>query len=64
MAEPSPSIHGLRRWFVRTALDAEQPPDVVAAVIGQLLPGDARPRPTWGQRCACVEAVRLPKPTL
>ena len=34
MAEPSPSIHGLRRWFVRTALDAEQPPDVVAAVIG------------------------------
>ena len=64
MAEPSPGIHGLRRWFVRTALDAEQPPDVVAAVIGQLLPGDARPRPTWGQRCACVEAVRLPKPTL
>ena len=64
MAEPSPGIHGLRRWFVRTALDAEQPPDVVAAVIGHFRPADAEPRPTWGQRCACVEAVRLPKPTL
>ena len=61
---PSLSIHGLRRWFVRTALDAEQPPDVVAAVVGHFRPGDARPKPTWGQRCACVEAVQLPLATL
>jgi integrase len=63
MAGPSLSIHGLRRWFVRTALDAEQSPDVVAAVIGHFRPGDAQPKPTWGQRCACVEAVQLPQAT-
>lgn len=62
---PSLSIHGLRRWFVRTALDAEQAPDVVAAVVGHSRPPvDARPKPTWGQRCACVEAVQLPLATL
>jgi integrase len=61
---PSLTIHGLRRWFVQTALEAGQPPDAVAAVIGHFRPGDARPKPTWGQRCACVEAVRLPKATL
>ena len=64
MAGSSLSIHGLRRWFVRTALDAGQPPDVVAAVIGHFRPGDAQPKPTWGQRCACVEAVHLPRATL
>ena len=58
---PSLTIHGLRRWFVRAALDAEQPPDAVAAVVGHFRPPvDARPKPTWGQRCACVEAVQLP----
>ena len=61
---PSLSIHGLRRWFVRTALDAEQPPDVVAAVVGHFRPGDAHLKPTWGQRCACVDAVQLPLVTL
>ena len=61
---PSLTIHGLRRWFVQTALEAGQPPDAVAAVIGHFRPGDARSKPTWGQRCACVEAVRLPKATL
>ena len=64
MAGPSLSIHGLRRWFVRTALDAGQSPDVVAAVIGLVRPADTRPKPTWGQRCACVEAVQLPKAAL
>src|SRR5215212_3407540 len=62
---PSPDIHGLRRWFVAAALEAGQPPEAVAAVIGHVLrPGDTRPRPTWGQRCACVEAVHLPRATL
>ncbi len=62
---PSLGIHGLRRWFVRTALVAEQPPDAVAAVVGHFRPPvDARPKPTWGQRCACVEAVQLPPATL
>ena len=61
---PSLGIHGLRRWFVRAALDAEQPPDAVAAVVGHFRPSlDARPKPTWGQRCACVEAVQLPQAT-
>ncbi len=60
---PSPGIHGLRRWFVRTALDAEQPHDAIAAVVGLVRPADARPKPTWGQRCACVEAVQLPQAT-
>ena len=61
---PSLGIHGLRRWFVGAALEAGQPPDVVAAVVGHFRPGGAQPKPTWGQRCACVEAVRLPKATL
>ena len=61
---PSPGIHGLRRWFVRTAVDAEQPHDVIAAVVGLSRSEDARPKPTWGQRCTCVEAVRLPQATL
>ena len=61
----SPTIHGLRRWFVAAALESGQPPEAVAAVIGHVLrPGDARPKPTWGQRCACVEAVHLPWATL
>ena len=60
----SQGIHGLRRWFVRTAMDAEQPHDAIAAVVGLLRPADARPKPTWGQRCACVEAVELPKAAL
>ncbi len=64
MGGPSPGIHGLRRWFVRTALEAEQAPDVVAAVVGHFRPGDARPKPTGGQRCACVDAVQLPLATL
>ena len=59
---PSPGIGGLRLWFVAAALEAEQPPDVVAAVIGLFRPGEeARPKPTWGQRGACVEAIRLPE---
>ena len=62
---PSPGIHGLRRWFVAAALEAGQPPEAVAAVIGHVLrPGDTRPRSTWGQRRACVEAVHLPRATL
>jgi integrase len=60
---PSLSIHGLRRWFVGTALEAGQPPDAVAAVIGHFHPGDTQAKPTWGQRCACVEAVHLPRAT-
>ena len=60
----SPTIHGLRRWFVAAALESGQPPEAVAAVIGHILrPGDARPKPTLGQRCACVEAVQLPRAT-
>ena len=62
---PSPGIHGLRLWFVAAALEAGQPPDAIAAVVGLSRPGEgARPKPTWGQRCACVEAVRLPQATL
>jgi hypothetical protein len=63
---PSPTIHGLRRWFVQKALGAGQPPDTIASVVGHARPGDARsrPEPTWGQRCACVEAVHLPRATL
>ena len=60
---PSLTIHGLRRWFVGTALEAGQRPDVVAAVVGHFRPGDTQAKPTWGQRCACVEAVELPKAT-
>ena len=62
---PSLGIHGLRRWFVAAALEAGQPSDAVAVVIGHLRPEDAgpRPEPTWGQRCACVEAVHLPRAT-
>ena len=63
-AGPSqPGIHGLRLWFVGAALEAGQPPDAVAAVIGHSRPRDTGPRPTWGQRCACVEAVLLPRAT-
>ncbi len=62
---PSPGIGGLRLWFVAGALEAGQPPDAIAAVVGLFRPGeDARPKPTWGQRRACVEAVRLPKAAL
>ncbi len=46
-AGPLLGIHGLRRWSVRAALDAEQPPDAIAAVIGHLVADDARPKPTW-----------------
>ena len=46
---PSPTIPGLRRWFVAAALESGQPPEAVAAVIGHVLrPGDARPKPTSG----------------
>ena len=57
---PSPTVHSIRPWFVLKALDAGQPPGTVAAVVGHPHPDDARPNPTWDQRCACVEAVRLP----
>ena len=61
---PSPGIGGLRLWFVAAALEAGQPPDAIAAVVGLFRPGEgARPKPTWGQRRACVEAVTLPKAT-
>ncbi len=61
---PSPGIHGLRLWFVAAALEAGQPPDAIAAVVGLFRPGEgARPKPTWGQRCACVEAVHLRRAT-
>ena len=60
---PSLSIHGLRRWFVGTALEAGQPPDAVAAVIGHFRPGVTQAKPSWDQRCACVEAVHLPRAT-
>ena len=61
----SPGIHGLRLWFVAAAPEAGQTPDAIAAVVGLFRPGEgARPKPTWGQRCACVEAVRLPQATL
>jgi integrase len=59
---PACGIHCLRCWFVRAALAAEQPPRVIATVIGHLRPDDAPPewRPRWGELCACVESVRLP----
>ncbi len=58
---PVPGIHGLRLWFMAAALEAGQPPDAIAAVVGLSRPGEgARPMPTWGQRRACVETVRLP----
>ena len=61
---PSPGIGGLRLWFVAAALEAGRPPDAIAAVVGLFRPGEgARPKPTWGQRRACVEAVRLPEAT-
>ena len=64
-AWPSPGIGGLRLWFVAAALEAGQPPEVVAAVLGMFRPDQgARPKPTWGQRCACVEAVQLPRAIL
>jgi integrase len=63
---PSLGIHGLRRWFEGAALEAGQPPDDVATVVGHARSDDGRlrPEPTWGQRCACVEAVHLPRATL
>jgi integrase len=64
VAGPSPTIHSIRPWFVLNALDAGQPPGTVAVVVGHVRPDDARPKPTWDQRCACVEAVRLPQATL
>ena len=63
-AWPSPGIGGLRLWFVAGALEAGQPPDAIAAVVGLFRPEQARPMPTWGQRRACVEAVTLPKAAL
>ncbi len=63
-AWPSPGIGGLRLWFVAGALEAGQPPDAIAAVVGLFRPEQGRPMPTWGQRRACVEAVTLPKAAL
>ena len=63
-AWPSPGIGGLRLWFVAAALEAGQPPDAIAAVVGLFRPEQGRPMPTWGQRRACVEAVTLPKAAL
>jgi hypothetical protein len=64
-AWPSPGIGGLRLWFVAGALEAGQPPDAIAAVVGLFRPGEgARPMPTWGQRRACVQAVTLPQAAL
>jgi integrase len=64
-AEASCAIHSLRRWFVRTALDADQTPEVVATVIGHehAPSGDdhSEKRPRWGELCICVERVRLPR---
>jgi integrase len=62
VAGPSAGIHGLRRWFVRKALEAGQPPQLIAAVIGHDLAEDAAPvrRPAWDQWRACIESVRLP----
>ena len=60
---PSPGIGGLRLWFVAAALEAGRPPDAIAAVVGLARPEQGRPLPTWGQRRACVEAVRLPEAT-
>jgi len=60
---PSPGIGGLRLWFVAAALEAGRPPDAIAALVGLSRPEQGRPMPTWGQRCACVEAVRLPRAT-
>ena len=57
----SPGIGGLRLWFVAGALEAGQPPDAIAAVVGLFRPEQGRPMPTWGQRCACVESVQLPR---
>ena len=64
-----PGIGCLRLWFVGGALEVAQPPDAIAAVVGLFRPGEgARPRPTWGptwgQRCACVQAVTLPQAAL
>jgi len=58
---PSPGIGGLRLWLVAAALEAGQPPDAIAAVVGLSRPEDGRAKPTWGQRRACVESVRLPE---
>ena len=63
-AWPSPGIGGLRLWFVAGALEAGQPPDAIAAVVGLFRPEQGRPMPTWGERRACVEAVTLPKAAL
>ena len=57
----SPGIHGLRLWFLAAALEAGRPPDAIAAVVGLPRPERGRPLPTWGQRRACVESVRLPE---
>jgi integrase len=59
---PSLGIHGLRRWFVRKAVDGGQPTHAIATVVGHLRREDALsgPKPTWDRLCACVEAVRLP----
>ncbi len=41
---PSPGIGALRLWFVGAALEAGQPPDAIAAVVGLFRPGEgARP---------------------
>src|SRR5215218_7646051 len=58
---PPPGIGGLRLWFVAAALEAGRPPDAIAAVVGLSCPERGRPMPTWGQRRACVESVRLPE---
>jgi integrase len=63
---PSLGIHGLRRWFVRKAVDGGQPAHAIATVVGHLRREDALsgPKPAWDRLCACVEAVRLPPATL
>jgi integrase len=63
-AWPSPGIGGLRLWFVASALEAGQPPDAIAAMVGLSRPEQGRPMPILGERCACVEAVTLPKAAL
>lgn len=58
------NFHSWRRWFATKAEQAGQPMPVIDAVGGWKRPGMAAGRysagPSFAQRRACVEAVRLP----
>lgn len=54
-------IHSLRPWFVLQAKEADQPANVIAAVVGVRRRDELQShRPSWADLCACVESVTPP----